>query len=165
MQSPVPDTLIGTNDAGWGVGFAPAERQVSLPIGTRGSCKMTTTVSLHKSHDGSRRCRPGLQLDLDPVRGLGLALGLRFGLGMGFAFTDGRVLRARFPRSVVGDDAVHSLVGAGLQGVQAVRSAGVLVLRREYRCVRRRTFTGIANPHGHRGGGFRHQTGGIEACL
>jgi hypothetical protein len=34
-----------------GVGFAPAERPVSLPIGTRGSCKMTTTVSLRKSHD------------------------------------------------------------------------------------------------------------------
>jgi hypothetical protein len=33
-----------------GVGFAPAKRPVSL-IGTRGSCKMATTVSLRKSYD------------------------------------------------------------------------------------------------------------------
>jgi len=33
------------------VGLAAAERPISLPIGTRGSCKMTTTVGLRKSHD------------------------------------------------------------------------------------------------------------------
>ncbi len=33
------------------VGLATAERPISLPIGTRGSCKMTTTVGLRKSRD------------------------------------------------------------------------------------------------------------------
>lgn len=72
---------------------------------------------------GSRRCRPVLWLDLDPVRGFGLAFGRRFGLGAGFAFTAGRAhCAAGVPLSAVGGHAVHGLVRAGLQGVQAARS-------------------------------------------
>jgi hypothetical protein len=91
---------------------------------------------------GPRRCRPGLQLDLDSVRGFGLAFGRRFGLGGGFAFTAGRVLRAGLPRSVVGGEAVHGLVRAGLQGVQAGRPVAGLVLRRECSGVRRPGYSG-----------------------
>ena len=119
---------------------------------------MTTAAGLCKDHDvgyfkaghGADACvgtmaydiRPDLQLDLDPVRGLGLALDRRFGLGAGFAFTAGRVVRAGFPRSAVGGYAVHGLVRAGLQGVQAGRLVAGLVLRRGCSCVRRRRFRG-----------------------
>jgi hypothetical protein len=75
-----------------------------------------------------------------------MAFGRRIGLGVGFAFKAGGVLRAGFPRSVVGGDAVHGLVRAGLQGVQAGRPVAGLVLRRGCCCVRHRGF---------RGGGFR----------
>ena len=123
----------GTVDGELGADPGP----VSLLIGTRGNCKTDTAAALCKGYDvgyfkaghGADGCvgamaydiGPDLQLDLDPVRGLGLALDRRFGLGAGFAFTAGRVVRAGFPRSAVGGYAVHGLVRAGLQGVQAGR--------------------------------------------
>ena len=60
-------------------------------------------------------------------------------LGVGFSVTAGRVC-AGFPRSVVGGDGAHGLVGASLQSVQAGRSAVGFVLRCECLCVRRRVF-------------------------
>ena len=80
---------------------------------------------------GYRGMWPFLWLDLDPVRGFGLAFGRRFGLGVGFAFEAGCVLRAGFPRGVVGGDVLRGLVRAGLQGVQAGRPVIGLVLRCE----------------------------------
>jgi len=90
----------------------------------------------------ARRCRPDLWLDLDPVRCSGLAFCRRLGLGAALAFEAGRVVRAGLPRGVADGDAVHGLVRAGLQGVQAGRPAAGLVLRRGRCCVRRRRFRG-----------------------
>jgi hypothetical protein len=103
---------------------------------SRGRVERRDDRAWYRTRQGGRRVgRPPIyRLDLVPFR----AAWVR----NTFAFKAGRVLRAGFLRGVVGGDAVHGLVHAGLQGIQAGRLVARLVLRREWCCVRRRRFRG-----------------------
>jgi hypothetical protein len=66
-----------------GVAFIAMEQPISLPIGTRGRCRVTTTVGLGKSHyvgyfnagHGDGVCAGAMPMTADPVNRQGSGIG------------------------------------------------------------------------------------------